>query len=321
MKTIKFIAILLSVILFCTALAACAGESKEQPKQDPVQDEVKQKESTEKPIDDGGGADREQEMRETEKYDYQDYFIGFEEGDDGGQNAREQEAREQEDATRPEDEGVVFPGEGDDGGQNAREQEAREQEDREREERQRQEEEQRQQEEQERQEQQTGSYEHHIGDAVFYTEHDLGKYLSPNPRNPEHYLLDLEAMLHDIWGDGIGLLVNNDGYAGTDGSSFTHAVSYNYVDGKDDAVSHHNVSNYCFAVSDTGGGKQCSSIVTIYSEEKPSGGWLIIKGDTFGFSPDAAALLLYVLEQTQYNPRSNVAGELPLPSNYECRSF
>ena len=282
MKSVKFFISLITVLLFCTALTACAEENNEQPKQDAVQVEVEQKERAQTEENDGGQAERE----------------------------REEYGRRHAD-----DEEDLFPGEENDGGQAEREREAREAEERAEQERQRQEEEARQREEEEHQ--QTGNYEHHIGDAVFYTEHDLSKYLTPNPRNPVHYLLDLEAMLHDVWGD-VGLLAVGDGYAGTDGTSFNLGVSYNYVDGRSDAPSHHDSSNYRFTVSSTGGERQYSTIVTIYDEELPPGGWLIIKGDTFGFSPDAAALLLYVLEQTTLNPRNNIAGELPLPGNYEC---
>ena len=168
--------------------------------------------------------------------------------------------------------------------------------------------------------QQIGSYEHYIGDAVFYTEHDLRKYIIPDPDYPGFSLIDIEAMLRDVWGD-VGLIQGSDGYSGTDGSSFTRSVSYNYADGRDDAPSHNDVSTYCFAVSRTGGEQQCSTIVTIYGEKLPPGGWIIVKGGTFGFSPDAAALLLYVLEQNESDQGSNIAEELPLPSNYECKNL
>ncbi len=174
--------------------------------------------------------------------------------------------------------------------------------------------------EQQQDNQQISSYEHHIGDAVFYTEHDLRKYIIPDPDYPGFSLFDIETMLRDVWGD-VGLFQDSDGYSGTDESSFTHSVSYNYADGRDDAPSHQDVSTYCITVSGTGGGQQCGTVVTIHDEKLPPGGWLIVKGDTFGFSPDSAALLLYVLEQTESNPRSNIASELSLPSNYECKSF
>ena len=279
MKTVKFIASLLTVLLFCTALTACAEENKEQPKQDAVQNvELAEKEKVQRP-----------------------------EGDDGGQNAREEEAREQENATRPEDEGIVFPGEGDDGGQNAREQEAREQE-----ERRRQEEEQRQQEEQERQEQQAGGYEHQIGDAVFYTEHDLGKYVFADPNNPGFYRIDIRAMLQDIWSENGGIGQASNGYVFSDGSSFTLAASYFKVDG--------NTANKRMVVSSTGGEQQYRSVVTSWNTTKPAGGYWIVDDDPkgFGFTPDMAAIFLYMLEQTKSNPRGNVAGELGLPSNFEC---
>ena len=124
MKTVKIIAILLSVLVFCNALTACAGGNKEQSKQDPVQDEAEQNESTQQPIDDSGQAEREQELRETEKYAYPDHLIGFEEGDDGGQAERERAVREADEQDEEEDR--LVPREGDDGGQAEREREARE---------------------------------------------------------------------------------------------------------------------------------------------------------------------------------------------------
>ena len=285
MKSVKLFVTLVAVLLFCTALTACAGENREQPKQDAVQVEVEQKERAQLPEDgvDGGQAEREREVREAEERGKEEDRLVPEGGDDGGQAEREREAREADERAEQE--------------------------------RQRQEEEARQREEEEHQ--QTGNYEHHIGDAVFYTEHDLSKYLTPNPRNPVHYLLDLEAMLHDVWGD-VGMMQVSNGYAGSDGSSITASVSYGYADGNDDAYSHHDISSYYFIVSGGTVERQCETDVTIYNEETPAGDWLVVKGDTFGFSPDSAALLLYVLEQSISNPRSNIAGELSLPGNYEC---
>ena len=310
MKTVKIIVILLSVLVFCNALTACAGGNKEQSKQDPVQDEAEQNESTQQPIDDDGRAEREQELRETEKYAYPDHLIGFEEGDDGGQAERERAVREADEQNKEEDR--LVPREGDDGGQAEREREAREADERAEQERQRQEEEMRQQEEEERQEQQTGSYEHHVGDAVFYTEHDLQKYISPNPNNPVFSRIDVKTMVSDVW-NVEGIFDGKDSYAGTDGSSFNCAVSFGYVDGR---------SGSYFTVSNTGE-RQYESIVIAHNEQTPPGGFLIVEGESsgFGFTPDMAALLLYVLEQTESNPRSNIGSELELPSNYECRVF
>ena len=259
MKSVKLFVTLVTVLLFCTALTACAGENREQPKQDAVQVEVEQKERAQLPED----------------------------GVDGGQAEREREAREADERAEQE--------------------------------RQRQEEEARQREEEEhQQQQQTGNYEHKIGDAVFYTYHDLWNYLLPDPKYPGYSILDIEAMLADVWGTSGGTQVGN-GYAFSDGSSFTSAVSYDYADGVDDAYAHNASSSYYFVVSITGE-QQYRTCVTAYNEPMPSGGWAIVKGDRrgFGFSPDMAALLLYVLEQTQLNPRSNIGSELALPSNYEC---
>ena len=284
MKSVKLFITLVTVLLFCTALTACAGENREQPKQDAVQVEVEQKEKAQLPEDgvDGGQAEREREVREAEEQGKEEDRLVPEGGDDGGQAEREREAREADERAEQE--------------------------------RQRQEEEARQREEEEHQ--QTGNYEHHIGDAVFYTEHDLSKYLTPNPRNPVHYLLDLEAMLRDVWGD-VGMMQVSNGYAGSDGSSFNLAVSYDYVGENNKTNAGYDAKSYYFIVSVTGE-RQYETDVTIYNEERPSGNWIVVKGDTFGFSPDSAALLLYVLEQSISNPRSNIAGELSLPGNYEC---
>ena len=289
MKSVKLFVTLVAVLLFCTALTACAGENREQPKQDAVQVEVEQKERAQLPEDgvDGGQAEREREVREAEEQGKEEDRLVPEGGDDGGQAEREREAREADERAEQE--------------------------------RQRQEEEARQREEEEhQQQQQTGNYEHKIGDAVFYTYHDLWNYLLPDPKYPGYSILDIEAMLADVWGTSGGTQVGN-GYAFSDGSSFTSAVSYDYADGVDDAYAHNASSSYYFVVSITGE-QQYRTCVTAYNEPMPSGGWAIVKGDRrgFGFSPDMAALLLYVLEQTQLNPRSNIGSELALPSNYEC---
>ena len=280
MKSVKLFVTLVAVLLFCTALTACAGENREQPKQDAVQVEVEQKERAQLPEDgvDGGQAEREREVREAEEQGKEEDRLVPEGGDDGGQAEREREAREADERAEQE--------------------------------RQRQEEEARQREEEEhQQQQQTGNYEHQIGDAVFYTQHDIWEYIFPNPVNPAHNKISIKAMLADVW-NVEGIYDAKDSYAGTDGSSFNCAVSFGYVDGK---------SGSYFTVSRTGE-RQYSTSVIAHNEQTPPGGFLIVDGESsgFGFTPDMAALLLYVLEQTQLNPRSNIGSELALPSNYEC---
>ena len=281
MKSVKLFVTLVAVLLFCTALTACAGENREQPKQDAVQVEVEQKERAQLPEDgvDGGQAEREREVREAEEQGKEEDRLVPEGGDDGGQAEREREAREADERAEQE--------------------------------RQRQEEEARQREEEEHQQQQeTGTYEHHIGDAVFYTYHDLWQYIVPKETNPAHKWLDIETMLADVWGSS-GTQVGN-GYAFSDGSSFNAAVSYFNIDD--------NVANKRMIVSLTGGEEQYRSVITSWNTPKPDDNFLVIKGDTrgFGLTPDMAAILLYVLEQTRMNPRGNIAGELGLPSNFEC---
>lgn len=287
MKTVKIIISLLTVLLFCAALTACAKENKEQPKQDSAQVEAEQKEK------DQDVRDQNAHIREP-----------VEPKDDGGLASREQKAREQSDSS-DEDDRIDTP-EKDDGGLAEREQEAREQQ------------EQAEQERREQEQQQSNGYEHHIGDAVFYTEHDLWKYIIPNENNPAHKWLDLEVMLRDIWGD-VGLLGGGDGYFGADGGPTTRAVAFDNQ-GIGDLVPGvgYTLMDTYFMVGKDNDGRQFDSVVRIYNEKQPPEGWIVVKDFTFGFSPDAAALLLYMLEQNELNPRGNIAGELPLPDNYEC---
>ncbi len=300
MKTIKIIISLLTVLLFCATLTACAKENKEQPKQDSAQVEAEQKEKDQdvrdqnahirepvEPKDDGGLASREQKAREQSDSSDEDDRIDTPEKDDGGLAEREQEAREQQE-------------------QAEQERERREQEEREEQER---------REQEEQQQQQISSYEHHIGEAVFYTEHDLRRYIIPDPDNPGS-LLDLETMLHDVWGD-VGLLEVSNGYFGADGGSTTRGVAFETISGDlVPGVGYTVKDSYIYVGKN--GEKQYDSVVRIYNEKQPPGNWIVVKNFTFGFSPDAAALLLYMLEQNELNPRGNIAGELPLPDNYEC---
>ena len=282
MKTVKIIISLLTVLLFCAALTACAKENKEQPKQDSAQVEAEQKEK------DQDVRDQNAHIREP-----------VEPKDDGGLASREQKAREQSDSS-DEDDRIDTP-EKDDGGLAEREQEAREQQEQA---------EQEQREQEQQQQQQSNGYEHHIGDAVFYTEHDLWKYIIPKETNPAHKWLDIETMLADVWGSS-GTQVGN-GYAFSDGTSFTAAVSYFDIDD--------NFANKRMVVSLTGGEKQYRSVITSWNTPKPDDNFLVIKGDKrgFGITLDMAAILLYVLEQSRMDPRSNIAGELGLPPNFEC---
>ena len=164
--------------------------------------------------------------------------------------------------------------------------------------------------------QQSNGYEHHIGDAVFYTEHDLWKYIIPKEYYPSEKWLDLETMLRDIWGD-VGLLESGNGYFGADGGPTTRAVAFETIGGDFIPDVGYTVKDSYIYVGKNGE-EQYDSVVRIYNEKQPPGNWIVVKGFSFGFSPDAAALLLYMLEQNELNPRWNIAGELSLPDNYEC---
>ena len=337
MKTVKSIIRLLTVVLICISLTACVGKNKELPKQEPSQDERDSElydpyftDETPIPEDDGGREERELTAREREKdHDEDSRRIGASEEDDGGRAEREREAREQdkqeqkrrqqeeeerrrqeEEEEEPDDcigpELIGYPidvpdEERDDDGQDEPEPEPEPQ----------------PEPEPEPEPQQQGGYEHHVGDAVFYTEHDLWKYISPNPVNPIHNLIDIRAMLVDVWGtEGGGIAQGSSGYILHDGTSFTIAASYFSVDG--------TIPNSRMVVSssirDNDGEYQYRSVVTSWNTRRPDGGYWIVKGDSrgFGLTPEMAAIFLYMLEQTESNPRDNIAGELGLPSNFEC---
>lgn len=158
-------------------------------------------------------------------------------------------------------------------------------------------------------------YYHEIGDAEFYTEHDLDAYIIPKPSNPSHYCIDLEAMLYDVWGTDGGLYDAKNSFGYSDGSSFSKSLSYGVLDDEDRSAGSYIIISY------TGEEQQYESIVTCNGEPEPGHGhYLVIYKDPdgYGFTRDMAALMLYILEQSESNPRSNIASELGLPSNYEC---
>ena len=337
MKTVKSIIRLLTVVLICISLTACVGKNKELPKQEPSQDERDSElydpyftDETPIPEDDGGRAEREREIRERERdHDEDSRRIGASEEDDGGRAEREREAREQdkqeqkrrqqeeeerrrqeEEEEEPDDcigpELIGYPidvpdEERDDDGQDEPEPEPEPQ----------------PEPEPEPEPQQQGGYEHHVGDAVFYTEHDLWKYVMPHIVDPSYKMIDIHAMIVDVWGtEGGGIGQVRDGYVFSDGTSFTTGASYFKVDG-DMATKRMVVSS---SVRDNDGEHQYRSVVTSWNTRRPDGGYWIVKDDSrgFGMTPEMAAIFLYMLEQTESNPRDNIAGELGLPSNFEC---
>ena len=311
---------------------------------------------TQKPVDDGGESEREREIREREKNGDQDRRIGASEEDDGGESEREREIRErekeeqrrreeeerrQQEEEEPEPDDCIGPEligypidvpdeERDDDGQDEPEPDdcigpeligypidvPDEERDDDGQDEPEPEPEPQPEPEPEPEPQQQGGYEHHVGDAVFYTEHDLWKYISPNPADPIYNLIDIQAMLVDVWGtEGTVGSVAND-YVLYDGSSLTAGVMYFNVDD--------NIANKRMVVSssvyDNDGEHQYRSVVTSWNTRRPDGGYWVVKGDSrgFGMTQEMAAIFLYMLEQTKSNPRGNIAGELGLPSNFEC---
>ncbi|MBO4854911.1 hypothetical protein J5500_00715 [Candidatus Saccharibacteria bacterium] len=153
-------------------------------------------------------------------------------------------------------------------------------------------------------------YYHEIGDAWFYTEHDLNDYIYPDPNYPGYYRIDIEKMLRDVWGSEGGLFKSNNGYSYTDGSSFSKGIQYEYI--------YDDYANPSFIVDVILDGDYRSTVIR-WNEPKPSEGYIIFDSDLdFGLSRDMCALLLYVLEQSEANPRTNIASELNLPTDFEC---
>ena len=305
MKTVKSIIRLLTVVLICISLTACVGKNKELPKQEPSQDERDSElydpyftDETPLPEDDGGRAEREREIREREKEEQR------RREEEEERRRQEEEEEEPDDCIGPELIGYpidVPDEERDDDGQDEPEPEPEPQ----------------PEPEPEPEPQQQGGYEHHVGDAVFYTEHDLWKYVMPHIVDPSYKMIDIHAMIVDVWGtEGGGIAQVRDGYVFSDGTSFTIAASYFNVDD--------NIANKRMVVSssvcDNDGEYQYRSVVTSWNTPKLEGNFWIVKGDSrgFGMTQEMAAIFLYMLEQTESNPRDNIAGELGLPSNFEC---
>jgi len=147
-------------------------------------------------------------------------------------------------------------------------------------------------------------YHHEVGGVGFYTHHNLYDYVTPSWYAPGKELLDVESMVKDIWGsDRIIIDAQNGGYAdnaATRSVAFWHKYS--------------DKTTQTFAVTADGP----TSVVTCWHAQRPANGWWCEINTGFGFTPEMAALLLYVLEQTELEPRYNIGGELELPNDYEC---
>ena len=277
MRQIKFFLSLVSAAILCLVITACAGENNGQQV---IQD-----------FDDG----RKNEPEESAIMPFED------DEDDDGQAERDRQ--DQEDArNHPGDDDRIGPIDNDDDGQAERDRQDQENLERENREREKQE-----------QEQQSG-YRHEVGGAVFYTKHDLNKYLSPDADYPQYFDFVFDSLLYDMWcTNGGGILENRVGYSYSDGNDVTRGLWVDAPDSENDRLYH------AVTVLRKVDGTEYTTSIRMYNCPRPDTGYYYIMNNyTHGIHPDMAALILYALEQMEENPRNGALNDLGLNDNFYC---
>ena len=165
-------------------------------------------------------------------------------------------------------------------------------------------------------------YYHEIGGAWFYTEHDLGKYITTEeyyikvdgvltPKS--QYVFDLDALLTDIWCEnGGGFVSNSVGYSFSDSNDFVKGIWFEDPDSENEKLRH------TFTVLYEVDGSECRTSVHLYNCPRPNSGYYALNTLNIAIHPDMAPLILYTLEQMESNPRNDVLSELPLGDNFYC---
>ena len=151
---------------------------------------------------------------------------------------------------------------------------------------------------------------HEVDGVRFYTEHRLDDYLEPRPGEPGKYDLDMEALLRDIWGKNVTIYIPNDGFVCT---SEPHSGISKISTFDPDK----NAGNIKIVVSKNDGNIRCCSTIEIVNTPFPVP--IASLEGTLGFTRELAELTIYVLEETEANPRNNIAGELGL-QHFICGS-
>ena len=165
-------------------------------------------------------------------------------------------------------------------------------------------------------------YYHEIGDAWFYTEHDLDKYITTEsyyikvdgvltPRT--QYVFDLDALLTDVWCEtGGGFVSNSVGYSYSDGNDFTKGMWFEAPNSDNEKLRH--TMTVVYEID----GIEYRTSMHKYDCPRPDSGYYALNTLNIAIHPDMAPLILYTLEQMESNPRNDVLSELPLNDNFEC---
>ena len=164
---------------------------------------------------------------------------------------------------------------------------------------------------------------HEVDGVRFYTEHRLDDFLELYPDDSGQYSLSVVELLRAIWGDeGTILTSSGEDYDGSYYLSFSRlSTNPDIMPGmalvtrsKYDKVRRTVLLK--IVVSRVDSSIDCCSTVKIPDAPVPL---MVVfsENEAEGLTLEMAELLLYILEQTQQNPRDNIAGELGL-TNYVC---
>ena len=272
------------MLIICITLAACGGSTNsDAPKQDAVVAETTEAMEgvTAPPASDGAIAShdptQEERREEMQKADSEDAPMPYQSDPDTEQEGRREEVQKA-DEERWQEEVEDEPGEGE---------------------------------------------WHEVDGVRFYTEHRLDDFLELYPDDSGQYSLSVVELLRAIWGDeGTILTSSGEDYDGSYYLSFSRlSTNPDIMPGmalvtrsKYDKVRRTVLLK--IVVSRVDSSLDCCSTVKIPDAPVPL---MVVfsENEAEGLTLEMAELLLYILEQTQQNPRDNIAGELGL-TNYVC---
>ncbi len=131
-----------------------------------------------------------------------------------------------------------------------------------------------------------------VGDARFYTEHDISQWLRPDEDYPEYFDFDIYQMLVDLWcEDGGGVSQSPTGFHYTDGIVMIMSIIFEGADTTNDRLFHE------VKIWDNRNGTEAISIV-MHDCPRPEGGYYYILDEwNHVLHPDLAPLILFAAEQ------------------------
>lgn len=157
-----------------------------------------------------------------------------------------------------------------------------------------------------------------VGDARFYTEHDINQWLRQDSDNPDYTDFDIEQMLIDLWcQDGGGLIENNVGYSFTDGEEWTKGIWFEASDADHENAFH--MVTILYSVN----GKEYTTPIRIYEYPWPflnhcKDYYFVLDQYYKYIHKDMAPLILLAIERMEANPHDGVLNDLNLNENFYC---